>query len=103
MAHSSLDLARASFPDHDWWFFFPEESIPSGTAYEHLEDVIHPADNVIYAIGSNTDGFRKTPAELKPRGRDKIITMGKGNGGLYAQVCALAISYDRWLKRWRGL
>lgn len=47
----SIEEAIAEFPDHTWVFM-------SESADQLLTDYVHPPSNVIYCLGSDTDGFQ---------------------------------------------
>jgi len=48
---STIQDAIAAFPDHKWVFM-------SMGGVTLLKDFVHPQQNVIYCVGSDTDGFQ---------------------------------------------
>lgn len=99
----SLTEAREAYDDHAWYFFYPNDLIPEGMEYFHLEEMDHPDERkIVYAVGSNTDGFNLSPDQLNLRPQDRIVTMGKPGSNLWNAVAVCAIAYDRWQKAWRN-
>jgi hypothetical protein len=64
IAFSTMCEAREAFSDHQWVFLHPD----GGTV---LEELAHPAEPVVYAIGSNLTGFGCPVGDL-PEDADKV-------------------------------
>lgn len=97
---TSLADARSAHTDHDWFFFYDRSDMPQGTVYESLQKVVHPPKkDVVYAVGSNIDGFDgQSPDDLRLRTQDGIVTVGGPRGMLWSAVVVSVIAYDRWSK-----
>jgi hypothetical protein len=64
IAFSTMCEARAAFSDHQWIFLHPD----GGVILDELE---HPAEPVIYALGSNITGFGCSVGDL-PADAEKV-------------------------------
>jgi len=82
-----LDEALAAYPDHQWVFLHPD-------ADTFLDEFEHPDGQVMYAIGSDFDGFGRPVGDLpgvkvKLRNPDEIL----------AKLVVPVVLYDRHLHK----
>ena len=86
----SLDLALAAYPDHAKIFLTPDAPIT-------FDEYAHPADNVMYCIGSdNVDLDGKTDAELDVLGtRLRLAYLSQRT--LFAGTVLPIVCVQRWL------
>jgi len=84
-------LADARFKDHTWVWL----ALTDGANY--LDEYKHPADEVIYCVGSDFDGFDgKDPSKL-PGPKLKLRQIHKRIGEWYATTVVPLVAYDRFL------
>lgn len=86
---SSIDEAISAFPDHEFVFMSEKSS-------KLLSEYIHPAANVIYCVGSDTDGYQSLDLSLYKS--YKLDTTTKVGNEWYAASIVPMVIADRMLR-----
>ena len=63
----------------------------------YLDEYEHPADDVVYCIGSDFDGFDGTPHDELPGTLLKLRQVPEHTGEWFASIVAPLVVYDRFL------
>lgn len=101
-------LAEAIEKNSDKTFVYLSQRLkaPQGHPVELLHEFKHPEDNVIYVFGSDELGYPHD--EMRLGENDKIVAVesdarDKENRGFYSIVVAMAVAYDRSIKKKLGI
>jgi len=87
-----IDTAYAAYTSLGYTFVFFEVGQPS------ISTFTHPADNVIYCVGSDTGGFGKTIAELQAMGDVFSVDTVFPSNSYHSLLVAMIGMTDRYLR-----
>lgn len=90
--YPTLLAAQAAYPSHTWIYL--DQSAPT-----YIDELVHPADDVVYVVGHDLDGYR---GEALNGNSYKMRVLPPDFEG-HAVVCLSLVAMDRWTRRqsWR--
>jgi hypothetical protein len=95
---SNINEVIKNNPDYEYVFMLPGNNVPRDLKREFLIDFIHPKDNVIYVIGSNSFGLPIMPKIIKKSKIVSILLPCGSSRPMWDSEVAICVGYDRWIK-----
>jgi len=74
--YPSLQAAQNAYPSHTWIFLRPDGLV-------FLDEIAHPVDNVVYAVGHDLEGFR----DEEPQGTMCKLRVIPNDFAGHAMIC----------------
>jgi hypothetical protein len=95
-SYKSLNDALSAYPDTVKFFFEHPDSIPAGTNYITLDNLVHPVDNVLYVFGGDQTSLNFSTIPIGAN--DKIVAITISKYVLWGLAAVATAMYDRYLK-----